>query len=448
MNNQDWNSHVRRIMLENKIHTVRVCLQDNSNIQRSRFVSARNFLDKVIFNGIACPSILFSLDSSAKVVIEAGEGYESGYPSWTIRPDLSTFGLVPYSSGTARVISDIYGISGLPVKHSPRQVLKNVLQQYETAGIKVKGAFEYEFFVFKNKQDGSGFEPSWSGLNLLSEINQNGLEEIISEVMLNLAAIGANPEVANTEYAPGQFEITNSPFWGIEIADMAYYYRTTIKEIISNLGHKATFMAKPITNQSGSGAHIHLSIYDSNNENLMYDSAAQYSISDICRYFIGGQLKHGRALCALVNSSINSYKRLQPYTFAPTNLSWGFEHRGTMIRIPSSREQNTHIENRLPGADTNPYISLSAILAAGMDGIRNRIEPPDPLINIDAYKSQSPSLPKSLEEALIALESDEFFRSELGNEFIDNYIKLRRSEIERYNMHVSDWEYKEYMDLI
>lgn len=447
MLNEDWNSHIRQIMLENQVHTVRVCLHDNANIQRSRFVSARNFLDNVIYNGISYPSALFSLDTSAKLVCEAGEGFEGGYPSWITRPDLATFGLVPYSLGTARVIADIFDVNGNPVKHSPRYVLRNILKKYEQLGINVKGAFEYEFFVFKKNSEGT-IEPIWNGLNSLSELHQSSLEKIISAVMLNLAAIGAGPEVANTEYASGQFEITNSPFWGIEISDMAFYYRTSIKEIISQLGYFATFMAKPVNNQSGSGAHMHLSLYDFEENNLLQDNNDSNGISEMCRHFIGGQLKHARSLCALVNSSINSYKRLQPYTFAPTTISWGFEHRGAMIRIPSSRGKNTHIENRLPGSDTNPYIALAAILAAGMDGIINKIEPPAPAIGIDTYKGGYETLPRSLEEAIKDLENDDFYCDILGREFIDNYIKLRKSEIESYNSFVSDWEYKQYMDLI
>lgn len=448
MLNEEWNSHIRQTMLENQVHTVRVCLHDNANIQRSRFVSARNFLDNVINKGISYSSTLFSLNTSSKLICEAGEGFEGGYPSWVIRPDLATFGLIPYSPGTARVIADIFDVNGNPIKQSPRYVLENILKQYKQIGIKVKGAFEYEFFVFKKKLDGGGIEPIWNGLNPLSEIQQSSLEEIISAVMLNLDAIGAGPEVANTEYASGQFEITNSPFWGIEISDMAFYYRTSIKEIISKLGYSSTFMAKPVNNQCGSGAHIHLSLYDFEENNLLQDSNDSKGISEMCRHFIGGQLKHARPLCALVNSSINSYKRLQPYTFAPTTVSWGFEHRGAMIRVPSSRGKNTHIENRLPGSDTNPYIALAAILAAGIDGIKNKIEPIPACTGIDTYKGGYETLPKSLEEAIKDLENDDFYPNILGEEFMDNYIKLRKSEIESYNSFVSDWEYKQYMDLI
>jgi glutamine synthetase len=446
MDQGNWNEYVRQVILERQIHTVRVSLHDNANVQRARFVSSRHFLDKVINENIAYPSILFSMDSSTKLVEKAGAGFESGYPSWILKPDLSTFSVVPYSPGNARVIADVYDNSGNIVETVPRYILKKVLDKYEAEGIKVKGAFEYEFFIFT--KNGEKLEPIWNGLNCLSEIKQSTVEEIISSIMLNLGEIGAGPEVANTEYASGQFEITNSPFWGIEIADMAFYYRTSIREIIDKFGLTATFMAKPVADQSGSGAHIHLSLYDKDDNNLLYDNNSEDGLSALCRHFIGGQIHHACSMTALVNSTINSYKRLQPYSFAPTTVSWGYEHRGAMIRIPNSRKKGTRIENRLPGADTNPYISLAAILAAGLDGIKNKISPCNPLVNEDAYKCNCEKLPLTLQEAINELKTDTFFKEALGEEFIAHYITLREAEINRYNKHISDWEYKEYMEIL
>lgn len=446
MNERNWSEYIRHVILERQIHTVRVCMHDNANVQRSRFVSSRYFLEKVISENIAYPSVMFSMDSSAKLVKDAGAGFKGGYPSWMLKPDLSTFSIIPYSPGTARVIADIYDNKGKAAEISPRHILRSILDKYEAEGIKVKGAIEYEFFVFK--KEGEKLEPIWNGLNCFSEVKQSSVEDIISAVMLNLSEIGAGPEVANTEYASGQFEITNSPFWSIEIADMAYYYRTSIREIIDKMGLTATFMAKPIVDQSGSGAHIHLSLYDKSGNNLLYDEDKEDGLSTLCHHFIGGQLYHARPMTALVNSTINSYKRLQPYSFAPTKASWGYEHRGAMIRIPSSRNDNTRIENRLPGADTNPYVSLATILIAGLDGIKNKISPPEPLIDEDAYTCSCQSLPLTLQEAINELKVDSFFQKQLGLEFLNHYIALRESEINRYNRHISDWEYKEYMDLL
>lgn len=447
MDNNTVQDDIVRLIHENQIHTVRVCTSDNSNVQRSRYVSSEHFINKVIQDGISLPSVVFSFDTSAQINQKAGDGFKNGYPSWIIKPDMHTFGIVPYLQGTARVICDVYYSSMHPISFAPRNILKKVLEMYEREGIKVKGAYEYEFFVFKHNNNG-GFEPIWNGKQCYSEIKQNGVEDIMRDIMLNLTAMGAGPEVANTEYASGQFEVSNSPFWGIEIADMAFYYRTSIKEIIEQKDLIASFMAKPLATQCGSGAHLHISLYDKDNNNLLKNDKNPDGISDLCHNFIAGQIKHADALCALVNPTINSYKRLQGYMFAPTTKTWGYEHRGAMIRVPLFRDSNTRIENRLPGADTNPYVTLAAILASGLDGIKNKLDAPAPCTDIDTYSENLSELPHTLIDAINELKKDTYFKTVLGEEFIKNYTILREGEWGRYMNHISDWEISEYMDLI
>lgn len=445
MQTSDWKSHIQQLLRDQQIHTIRVSLHDNSNIQRARYIPTRHFLDSVLQDNVSFPSVLYSMDTSATIQPKAGDGFAGGYPSWVLRPDLSTFAILPYNRGMARVIADLYDADGSPIPTSPRHVLRRVLQELEQEGYRVRGAFEYEFYVFTQTQE--NLEPVWKGLHCFSEVKQAEVEDIITSVMLGLTEMGAGPEVANTEYGSGQFEITNSPFWNLEIADMAFYYRTSIKEILQKKGYKATFMSKPVSSTSGSGAHMHHVLYDESGANLFYDAAKEDGLSDLCRWFIGGQIQHARALCALSNPTINSYKRLQPYSFAPTTASWGYEHRGAMIRVPQKRGDNTRLENRLPGSDTNPYITMAAILAAGLDGIRNRIEPPDALQNVDPYAAQLESLPRSLPEALQSLGQDSLFSTMLGEEFIHHYLTLRHAECGRFLASVTDWELTEYLDL-
>jgi len=446
MDTQRWKDHILQLIQNNKIHTVIVCMNDNSNMHRSRYVSIEHFLAQVMEYGISLPSVVFSFDTAAEINEKIGDSYKGGFPSWIIKPDLKTFGVVPYLNGTARVITDVYDPYNNPINFAPRYVLKKVLELYAQEGIKVKGAFEYEFYVFERNSDGS-LAPIWDGKQCYSEIKQHGVENIIKDVMLNLSVMGAGPEVANTEYAPGQFEVTNSPFWDIEIADMAFYYRTSIKEIIEQKNLLASFMAKPAAGRCGNGAHVHISLYDENERNLLRDEKSSDGLSKMCHSFIAGQIKHADALCALVNPTVNSYKRLQPYMFAPTTKTWGYEHRGAMIRIPFSRNENTRIENRLPGADTNPYIALAAILASGLDGIKNDIKPPEPCTGTDTYKATENTLPSTLIDAIRELKKDTYFKDVLGEEFISQYITLREGEWKRYITHISDWELSEYLEL-
>ncbi|GAB6181657.1 type I glutamate--ammonia ligase [Desulfotomaculum defluvii] len=438
--------HIRHLIQENRIHTVRITLTDNTNITRSRFVPAKAFLQTITGQGINYPSALFSMDTAAQLVQEAGGGYQGGYPSWLLQPDLSTFVVLPWVPGTARVIADVVQPDGQALFISPRQVLKNILSRVANAGYQVKGAFEFEFYCYNQQND--VLESSWQGLNCLSDVKQSQVEEIFTAIIQGLEGIGAGPEVANTEYGPGQFEITNSPFDGMAAADMAVYYRSSIKEILSHKGYSATFMGKPRSDASGSGGHFHFSLYDKEGTNVFEDASTTDKLSDICRWAIGGQIRHARAISGLVNSTINSYKRLQPYSFAPVNASWGHEHRCTMIRVPFARGENTRLENRLPAADTNPYLTAAAILAASLDGIINKIEPPASSDGKNPYEqSELEKLPMSLPEALAELQRNPVICSYLGRDFIQHYVTLRLAEWQRFQNHISDWEIKEYFEL-
>ncbi|MCK9905816.1 glutamine synthetase, partial [Frankia sp. Cpl3] len=176
--------------------------------------------------------------------------------------------------------------------------------------------------------------------------------------------------------------------------------------MLSQKGWQATFMSKPNERLSGSGGHFHLSLLDEAGRNLFHDEQAEDGLSQLTRWFIGGQIQHADAICALANSTVNSYKRLVPGSFAPVHAAWGYEHRSAMIRVPFSRgETGTHLEHRLPGADTNPYLAMAAILLAGLDGIRKRIEPPAPAIGVDLYRNPGDHrpLPTRLDVAMEAL---------------------------------------------
>jgi len=443
---ESWIQHIHDAIRQHNIKMIRISIQDTSNVSRVRYVPAHNFLESIGgTKEISFPSAVFSFDTSAKLQPDVGQGFAGGYPSWRLKLDLRTFGVLPYSPGVARVIADVVTDEGEAIRVAPRQLLREVLEQYKELGYRVRGSFEYEFYVLKDTAE--GLKPVWDGLQCFSETKQSGVEDIIGDVLHHLSEMGAGPEVANTEYGSGQFEVSNSPFWGVEISDMAFYYRSSIKEILARKGYKATFMSKPHTDMSGSGAHLHHSVYDINNRNLFYDSSQPDGLSQIGKWFIGGQLRHARSISALVNSTVNSYKRLQPHSFAPYKVTWGYDNRTCMIRIPPVRGEDTRIENRLPGADTDPYVALAVILAAGLDGIRQQIEPSNAEVGEGASLTEADALPRSLGEALHHLEHDSWAHEALGETFLQHYIKLRKAENERFLQSVTDWERNEYQDL-
>jgi glutamine synthetase len=438
---------VRRTIEANGIRTVRVVFNDNTNVARARNIPANVFLEEVMEEGVQYPSAMLSVDTSGSFVLEAGAGFAGGYGSWLLRPDLDTFTVLPWAPGSARVIADLYDLDGHPIALAPRTVLKGVLQALREAGFTARAACEFEFYVFRRFAP-DGYEPSWTGVNCYAEVKQAQVDDILDAITHGLAGVGIQVEAANTEYGPGQFEISMRHQEALRAADHAFYYKTSVKELMAQRGYLATFMTKPLTGRSGSGSHLHHSLYHLDGRNAFYDERAADGLSDVARHFLAGELHHTAALSALANPTINSYKRLRPYTFAPANVSWGYENRMCLVRVPKARGQGTHFENRLPGADNNPYHLLAGVLAAGLDGIRRRLEPPPPVVGRDAYAATDlPPLPRNLDEALDALERDEALVELLGEAFVKSYTALKRAEMRRFWDHVTDWEIEEYREL-
>src|SRR5579875_1294375 len=438
-------ARARQSIQDNGIKTVRVTFTDNSGVTRARNVTATMFERHGMEEGIQYPSAMLSVDTSANFVVPAGAGFASGYPSWVLKPDLSTYTVLPWAPGTAKVVADVYTLEGERVELAPRSVLQRVLDALAAEGYAAHGGYEFEFYVFKSIENGRP-QPSWTGINCYAEVKQHQVDDILTALSTNLEAIGLGIEEANTEYGPGQFEISAGHFEGVRAADMATYYKMAVKELMYQLGYTATFMTKPLNGNSGSGCHFHHSLYSrETGGNAFDDPRGEHGLSDVARWFIGGELRHAHAVCALANPSVNSYRRLRPYTFAPSNISWGLENRMTLLRVPHARGQAAHLENRLPGADNNPYLMAAAIYAAGLDGIRNRIEPEHFIQGEDAYaRTDLPGLPTALEEALIALQGDEALVELLGKDFVNSYSLLKGNEVRRFNDHVTDWEVQEY----
>ena len=439
---------VRQAIEAEGIKTVRITFVDNSGVTRARNVTAAMFAGHGLEEGIQYPSAMLSVDTAANFVVPAGAGFASGYPSWVLKPDASTFVALPWAPGTAKVIADVHTLDGDVVEIAPRSVLKRVLAGLTAEGYAAHGASEHEFYVFRSLEDGRP-QPTWTGINCYAEVKQQQVDDILTALSTNLEAIGLGVEEANTEYGPGQFEISAGHFEGVRAADMAVYYKMAVKEIMFQMGYVATFMTKPLNGFSGSGSHFHHSLYRvDTGQNAFDEPAGEHGLSDVARWFIGGELRHARAVCALANPLVNSYKRLRPYTFAPSNVSWGLENRMTLLRVPHARGNGTRLENRLPGADNNPYLMMAAIYAAGLDGIRNRIEPEHFIHGEDAYaRADLPGLPPSLEAALDALHQDAALVEILGRDFVKTYSLLKGNEVSRFKDYVTDWEVREYLEL-
>lgn len=436
--------NLKRSVLEqiqnNDIQTIRINVMDLSGISRVRNVPTDMFVNSVMDYGLDYPSATFLMDSSSRLV---EDDQLNGYPSWILLPDLSTFTPLPWAPGVAKVIADVVDPHGNSIPYSPRMVLKKIVSKIEEKGIRIRGAFEFEFYIFK---DSEKLIPVLDSSNAYSEIGQIKVSQILDDILRKLKGIGSIPEVGNTEYGRGQFEITHKPLDGISIADGAVYYKSAIKEMMLQRGLMATFMSMPLADSSSSGGHLHFSMYDTKGNNLFHNPSEQYGLSVMAKQFIAGLLHHARALNPLCNSTINSFKRIHHHIFAPSKVTWGLDNRTCMIRVPRFRDKDTRIENRLPGADTNPYISLAAILLAGFDGIDSNIELPQP-IDGNANLVEAEVLGTDLLQALNDLEKDVLFKLHLGDDFLNRYMSIRLSEYKRYQSQITPWEIQEYLEL-
>jgi glutamine synthetase len=262
----------------------------------------------------------------------------------------------------------------------------------------------------------------------------------------SLAQLGLEVFAVNHEFMNSQYEINLRHADAMTAADRAFLLKSSIKDIAAQHDLIATFMGKPFNDQGGSGTHIHLSLNRDGHNAFAADGPD--GISDELRWFIAGVLEHARALMAFLNPTINAFRRIQPDSLAPTHANWGFDNRSTFVRVPPERGGATRIEVRVGDGAANPYLAIAAVLAAGTDGVRRRLEPTEPVAG-DAYRADPEHaggrLPTSLDEALDALEADDVLTGALGTEIVGTFLAVKRFEAERHRAWVSDWEIQEYL---
>jgi glutamine synthetase len=262
--------------------------------------------------------------------------------------------------------------------------------------------------------------------------------------MRQLRDAGLGVTAGNHEFSPGQFEINLDHSLMLGAADRAFRMKSGVQEIARSLGKLATFMAKPFNDEGGSGFHFHVSLDDGSGRNAFDDPGGAFGLSEVGRYAIAGVLEHAPALAAILNPTINSYKRFGPDTLAPWLIDWGLDNRSAMVRIPPERGPGSRMEIRLGDATANPYLAMAAVGAAIHLGITNKIELKAPLEGYGYDPETAPMLPQRLPDALDALEADKAFGAVLGEFFVDSFLQFKRNEVERFERYVTDWEFREY----
>ncbi|MBI2887394.1 MAG: glutamine synthetase [Chloroflexi bacterium] len=373
-------------------------------------------------------------------------------------PDPSTFVLLPWRPrerhSVARMFCDIMRPEGVPFEGDPRYVLKRNLQQAAELGYHFYVGPELEYFYFQS-HEGPPVPLDQGGYFDLTPLDV--ASDLRRETVLALEEMGIGVEYSHHEVAVSQHEIDLRYTDALTMADNAMTYRLVVKQVALNNNVYATFMPKPLMGHNGSGMHVHQSLF-SGGRNTFHDSQATHNLSDTARHYIAGLLKHARAITAITSQWVNSYKRLVPGYEAPVYLSWAMKNRSDLIRVPEykpGKEEATRIEYRAADPACNPYLVFAVMLAAGLDGIRNKLEPPSPVeenvfeMGEEERKRRGiGSLPGSLEEAIQEMAQSALVRQALGDHVFDSFIKNKKIEWDNYRTQVTDYELKRYLPIL
>ena len=373
-----------------------------------------------------------------------------------LRPDPSTFTVFPWKPNdvtVARLMCDVYNPDGEPFEGCPRNNLKRVIKEAEKMGFTMNVGPEAEFFLFLRDQNGSVTtkthdQGSYFDLSPV-DLGENARRDMV----LTLEQMGFEIEASHHEVAPGQHEIDFKHADALTTADNLITFRFIVRIIAQRHDLHATFMPKPLFGEYGSGMHTHQSLFVGK-KNAFYDPDAPYQLSGTAMHYMGGLLAHARGMTAITNPLINSYKRLVPGYEAPIHIAWSEQNRSPLVRVPARRGVGTRVEMRSPDPSCNPYLALSVMLKAGLDGIKNKIDPGEPINrNIFAMSEKEREklgigiLPKDLKEALDELAKDEVIKSTLSKHIYEHFVEAKRTEWSLYQARVHGWEIDQYISV-
>lgn len=358
-------------------------------------------------------------------------------------PDLNTFEIFPWrpqQGKVARLICDVYRQDGTPFENDPRYILKKVISQAREMGYEFQVGPECEFFLFHTDDHGLPTTVSHENARCFDlgplDLGENARRDMV----LTLEDMGFEIETSHHEAAPAQHEIDFRYDEALATADNMMTFKLVVKTIAKRHGLHATFMPKPKSGVNGSGMHVNMSLLR-DGENVFADASDENGLSKEAYYFIGGIMKHMKAITLITNPIVNSYKRLVKDSDAPCHIDWSANGRTTMIRIPAEKGEGTRIELRSPDPSANPYLAFAVCLAAGLDGIQNKILPPD-------SSKEKELLPGSLLEAVRAFEQDSLIQKVLGEELSNKYVTAKREEYQAFREYVTGWELEEYLHKI
>lgn len=439
---QEVRRHMDRLAADG-IDVVRVTYPDLIGTERARDVLLAE-LPRAVEHGLAFCRAVYHTSPQGDVVPVSG-GLDAGLPDIAVRPDLGTLTALPWEPGVAACLAEIVDpATGSAAPESPRDLLRTVLERCGEHGLRPVVGPELEYYLCEPDPAGGwrryARDPGVVYTAGLRADPENHLLRTLRQVRdLNIGVISGNHE-----FDGGQFEINLIHSDALSAADRSFRFKAAIKELARREGRLATFMAKPFNDSGGSGFHLHLSCDDADGRNAFDDSSGPYGLSATARHAVAGLLAHAPALAALLNPTVNSYKRFGPDTLAPWLIDWGLDNRSAMVRIPPERGSGARLELRLGDASANPYLAIAGTIAAALLGVLAGEEPPAPLEGYGYDAARSALLPTTLTAALDALEADTALAEILGKDFTTSFLSYKRNEVERFQRFVTDWEFTEY----
>jgi len=459
-------ARLARTVEQQKLETIRLSFPDQHGILRGKTLVAREALAS-LETGCTITSTMFAKDTAHRTVFPvftSGGGFGmremEGAADVLMVPDPVTFRVLPWAPSSGWLLCDVYFADGRPVPFATRNIYKSVLDRLAQRGYAFVAGLEVEFHIFKLEDARTspadagqpGQPPDVSllshGYQYLTEQRYDQMEPVLELVRRDIVALGLPLRSIEVEFGPSQCEFTFKPARGLEPADMMVLFRSAAKQICRRHGYHATFMCRPkLANVFASGWHLHQSIVSRDNgENAFMTKESGEMLSATGRHYLAGLLQHARSSAVFATPTINGYKRYRSYSLAPDRAIWGCDNRGVMVRVLGGpHDPATRLENRIGEPAANPYLYMASQILSGLEGIDRALDPPP---SADTpYESPAPALPRTLREAVDALNDDPFFRKSLGAGFVDYYVQIKNAEIERFQADVSDWEQREYFEM-
>ena len=428
-----------------EIDTVVVAMTDMQGRLVGKRIHGQYFLDDTLKHGTEGCNYLLAVDMEMNTV--AGyemSSWERGYSDFVMAPDMATLRRIPWQPGAVMVLADVKWLDGKDVVASPRQVLRKQIAALAAAGMQPMVGTELEFVLFNNSYE-DAWDKHYIGLTPANQYNVDysilggsRVEPLMRSIRLGMAGAGMSVESIKGECNFGQHEIAFHYSDALSNCDNHVIYKNGAKEIAAQDGYALTFMAKP-NEKEGNSSHIHCSFRGIDGSMIMADDAdKEHGLSDVGRWFIAGQVAHLRELSLLFAPNINSYKRYVPGSFAPTAIRWGRDNRTCSLRLVGHGE-SLRLENRVPGGDVNPYMAVAGIIAAGLDGIKNKMTL-EPAFEGNAYASDSARVPSTMLEARNLWANSAWVKEAFGAEVQAHYTNMADIEMAAYGKAVTNWE--------